>query len=196
MTQLEYQNQNKLGFEGDTFLKETFKNIVKDFNINHIIETGTYHGYTTKHLAKMVDRVDTIEVVELNYLTALKHLKRLKNVNCYIGNSSELLESVLPIQPTNLFCFLDAHWQQYNPLIDELKVIAKSGLKPIIAIHDFKVPNRDDLGYDVYKQTGIVYEWNWIAKSIEAIYGKDGYSIKYNDKSTGAKRGVIFIFPK
>ena len=44
----------------------------------------------------------------------------------------------------------------------------------------------------------IIYEWDWIKASIEAIYGADGYVVTYNsqDKSTGAMRGVIFIQSK
>lgn len=196
MTQAEYQAQNKKGFEGDGFLRDMFKHICNNYSIKHIIETGTYHGYTTKHLSKMADKVDTVEVVEQNYLTAFAHLKKLKNVKCHLGSSEQVLESILPEMDEGLFLFLDAHWQQYNPLIDELKVIASKKLKPIIAIHDFKVPNNPELGFDTYPKAGIVYEWDWIKESVESIYGKDGFTIAYNDKSEGAKRGVIFIFPK
>jgi len=196
MTQKEYQEQNQKGFEGDTHLHNKFRTICDKHKINHIIETGTYHGYTTRHFAKWVDRVDTIEVVQENFSESQKTLLGLDNVYSHFGNSSEVLPHVLPKHSEGLLCFLDAHWQHYNPLLDELKVIAKAGLKPIIAIHDFKVPNHPELGYDVYKQTGIVYEWDWIKESIEAIYGKDGYKVQYNDKAVGAKRGVIFIYPK
>ena len=196
MTQQEYQEQNKKGFEGDTHLHNKFRTICDKFKINHIIETGTYHGYTTRHLAKWVDRVDTIEVVKENFDTAKAHLSELKNVHQHLGSSEKIIGELLKIESGNLFCFLDAHWQHYNPLIDELKAIKESGRKPIIAIHDFKVPNHPEFGFDVYKQTGIVYEWDWIKESIEAIYGVDGYKVQYNDKSVGAKRGVIFIYPK
>src|SRR5690606_34701363 len=88
--------------------------------------------------------------------------------------------------------FLDAHWQQYNPLLDELKVIAEAGLKPVIVIHDFKVPFRDDLGYDSYN--GQDYDYTWIQDSLHAIYGSN-FTTRYNDQATGAKRGVIIIEP-
>lgn len=195
MTQQEYIKQNEKGFEGDTILHQTFKDLCKKHKIKHIIETGTYLGHTTKHLSKMCKKVDTIEVVKDNYDNAMTHLSKLKKVTQHLGSSEKVLENILPESDEGLFIFLDAHWNEYNPLLDELKVIANKGLKPIIAIHDFKVPNRPELGFDVYNRLGIVYEWNWIYKSIEAIYGVGGYEIEYNSEATGAKRGVIFIYP-
>jgi hypothetical protein len=195
MTQQEYQNQNKQGFENDIHLRDKFFEICRTHKVTHIIETGTYHGHTTKHLCKMAKRVDTVEVVQENFTESQKTLLGIDNVYSHFGNSSEVLPHVLPSESEGLFLFLDAHWQQYNPLLDELKVIAGAGLKPIIAIHDFKAPNRPDLGFDTYPKSGIVYEWDWIKSSVENIYGVDGYTIQYNDKASGAKRGVIFIFP-
>jgi hypothetical protein len=87
--------------------------------------------------------------------------------------------------------FLDAHWEASCPLLDELAAIAESGMKPIIAIHDFKVPNKD-FGFDSYN--GQDYTWDWIAPSIEKIYGKD-FKHYYNTVAEGAKRGCVFIEP-
>lgn len=196
MTREDYIKQNAKGFEGDTFLKEMIQNLCQENNIELIIETGTYYGATTKHLAKMAPAVHTVEVIDENFKKAKQVLKGFKNVTMHKGNSADIIKDLLPKKEDNisLFCFLDAHWESYNPLIDELKAIAQSGCRPIIAIHDFKVPDHPELGFDTYK--GIVYEWDWIKSSIESIYGPEGYEVSYNSEATGAKRGVIFIKPK
>lgn len=199
MTQQEYIAQNALGFEGDSILKDKFEKVIKDNKISWIIETGTYYGATTKHLASWADKVDTVEIVSENYQKALETLKEVTNVSAHLGNSPEVMDRLFSQfnkkgRRPNLLCFLDAHWQEYNPLLDELSVIAKWKWKPIIAIHDFKVPEHSELGFDTYKD--ITYEWDWIKGSIEKIYGAYGYAVEYNSEAVGAKRGVIFIYPK
>ena len=74
----------------------------------------------------------------------------------------------------------------------ELELIANAGLRSVIEIHDFKVPDHLELGFDTYGD--IVYEWAWIKPSIEKIYGKD-YRIEYNSHATGAKRGILYVSP-
>lgn len=194
MTRQEYLEQNKAGFENDKFAREKFKHIIESNNIKTVIETGTYLGSTTKWLSQWADTVHTIEVNPENYSKAVKNLRENNNVEVWQGNSAELLKEILPLHKDEpLFIFLDAHWESYNPLIDELKVIADNKLKPIIAIHDFKVPGKPELGYDSYQ--GQDYDWSWIRSSVENIYGED-YTIEYNSEATGAKRGIIYIHPK
>lgn len=190
MTHKEYIAQNAQGFEGDIYAKEKMQSIIKDVDV--VIETGTFRGATTKHFANWCNEVYTIEVNKDNFIMAQRTLART-NVKTFLGSSEQVIDEILPlVKDKKIFCFLDAHWQEYNPLLDELAVIAKHGIKPIIAIHDFKVPDTD-LGYDTYGS--IIYEWEWIRESIENIYGKEGFRIEYNNEATGARRGIIFIFP-
>jgi len=119
----------------------------------------------------------------------------LKNVNVVLGSSPDFLDSILcgpMLKIKRILFFLDAHWDDYCPLLDELKLIADNNLEPVIAIHDFKVPDCPLLGFDSYK--GQDYDFDWIKPSIEKIY-PDGYVVEYNNEAEGAKRGVIFIYP-
>lgn len=200
MTQEDYLKQNLAGFENDSFAKEKMKQIITDNNIQMVIETGTYLGSTTKHFAEWVKQVYTIEVLEKHYDLANKALRDTPNVTQYLGNSPEVLnklfsEDIFEEFDEPLFIFLDAHWGDYNPLLDELDTIAKWkwNLTPIIAIHDFKVPDHPELGFDSYK--GQDYEWEWIKEKIIQIYGEGGFRIEYNSEATGAMRGLIYIFP-
>lgn len=195
MTHQEYIAQNKLGFEGDVFLKARFEQLIADHKIDKVIETGSYRGCTTRELANMAHTVFSVEVVEENFRAALLECFGFKNVTIVKGSSEKVLPSLIENAPTeNTLFFLDAHWQQYNPLLDELKVIASFGLKPVIIIHDFKVPGRPELGFDSY--AGQDYDFAWIKKDVEGIYGVDGYNTEYNTEATGAKRGVIVLSPK
>lgn len=195
MTAEEYLAQNELGFEGDVYLRTYFEILVDQHDIKAIIETGTYLGSTTVKFAEIVDKVFTIEIKK-EYQDKAKVKFEGKNIESFLGNSAHVLPKVIEKVNGlgNILFFLDAHWNDYNPLLHELKIIADAGLKPVIAIHDFKVPDRPDLGYDSYK--GQDYDFNWIAASLNAIYGHGGFTYFYNETATVGKRGVIFIEPK
>lgn len=198
MTEQDYLQQNRLGFEGDTHLKNQFELLVQHHKIDAIIETGTYLGSTTVKFAEMVPAVFTIESNAAYYNQAKEYITSSgrDNITQFFGSSALTLPMVIveaSVFENKLF-FLDAHWGENNPLLQELAVIAKAGLKPVIVIHDFKVPECPELGFDSYN--GQDYTWDWIAPAVEAIYGSDGYSYFYNKEATGAKRGVIFIEPK
>ncbi len=195
MTTQDYLKQNLAGFENDSFARDKMKSLIFDNGVTVVIETGTYLGSTTKQFAQWCDKVYTIEINEENYIKARKNLKGT-NVKQFLGSSDVVLDDLLHDidKNENVFFFLDAHWNDYNPLLNELAIIAKHGLKPWISVHDFKVPDHPELGYDTYGT--IVYEWDWIKRSVENIYGKDGYTVEYNSEATGAKRGIIYLQPK
>ena len=194
----QYVEINKQGFEGDTHLKESIQKLITDYNIKTVVETGTFKGSTTVQFANMVDKVYTTEVNPEYYKEAVGKFTENGKTNIFhnLGSSVVVLPKILPEipQPQTLLFFLDAHWGPNNPLLEELQIITDYKLKPVIVIHDFKVPGHPELGFDTYG--GQDYDWDWIKDKIENIYGKESYTVTYNDKAVGMKRGVIFITPK
>lgn len=180
-----YLQNNKKGYEGDEYIHEEIKGFVKKYNIKTIIETGTYLGHTTRRLDELA-RVISFENSIENYSKAKKNYPELSILN---------LHSVVGIKTHqfmkhNYLFFLDAHWNG-TPLLKELEAIKDKGIKPVIVIHDFKVPGTD-FGFDTYD--GQDYNYEWIKPSLEKIYGQD-FEYYYNKKATGARRGVIYIYP-
>jgi predicted O-methyltransferase YrrM len=194
MTQA-YEKRNITGFEGDNIMAERIKRLIKDHSIDLVIEGGTYLGGTTKRLALMCKEVATIEI-NLEYFTrAEKFLELCHNVTMFFGSTVELLPEILEIhKDKKILFFSDAHWNEFNPMLAELEIIAHAGIKPVICIHDWKVPGHPELGFDTYKD--IVYELEWIRPSIEKIYGIDGFVKEYNSAAEGAKRGIVYLMPK
>jgi hypothetical protein len=195
---------NSLGFEGDTYLKDMFQKLIKEQNIKTVIETGGYLGATTKQFSKMLNviRVYTIEINKEYTNKYPETFKNFYNISITSGDSAiklwELINTLkiqrrITPEARDVLFYLDAHWGGETPLLKELSHIAYFGLKPIIAIHDFKVPNNENLGFDVYGD--IVYEWSYIENHIKEIYGENGFEVFYNNEneSCGAKRGVCFI---
>lgn len=195
MTDRQYIEQNKKGYEGDSFIGLEIGKLVTKFQVEEIIETGTFIGSTTKRLLEFAP-VRSVEIVYRNYQQAVNNLENEQQDRLILafGNSVTLLKEWLPkIKDKSLLFFLDAHWHDYCPLLDEMKTIAENGIKPVIVIHDFKVPERPDLGFDSYK--GQDFTFSYIKDAIELIYGHQGYAFHYNEQAEGAKRGVIYIYP-
>lgn len=182
-------------FNQDRFLAAKFLQLKDKYNLTTVVETGTYHGITTEWLSFNFEKVYTVECNESFYNISQSRISELANVKSFLMDSPLFLEKILPeVDESNTIIFLDAHWYT-NPVLNELAAIKRSGKKPILAIHDFKVPGKPDLGYDSYPSEGIVYEWSWIERHINLIYG-NSYSIFYNSEAEGAMRGCIFIIPQ
>ena len=184
-----------LPFNGDSFIANNFLKLKQRFNVENIVETGTYEGNTAIFLARNFKNVFTIECNEEIIKKANDNIKNANvNVNLIFGKSEEVLELVLSKIDNNTIFYLDAHWYGHCPLKNELNSIKKFNLKPVIAIHDFYVPGSKNLGYDVYNNQSFTYEW--IKEDLDLIY-ENNYSYFYNNDidSEGAKRGIIYIFP-
>lgn len=190
-------------FNADTYIEAEFIKLRDRFNISTVIETGTCLGYTTLWLAKNFDKVYTIELNKEYCELARAKFLQYPNITSIHGNSEDVLRH-LRIDGNAMF-FLDAHWGNQCPLLGELHAIQRMGIKPVIAIHDFYTGN-DELGYDSYK--GQPFELHWISRSLDLIYPptfqethagnvrvRDGFKFHYNTEATGARRGIVYIYP-
>jgi hypothetical protein len=179
-----------LAFDQDFYIGIEIKKLCDQFKVKTIVETGTYLGATTPTLAKMASDIHTIEINPEYF--AQVHFD-LPNIQKYLGNSPFVLKQILPEMPKPCLFYLDAHWNEYWPILDELKTIGQYAKDSIIIIHDFWVPERPELGFDSYKGQKLDYEY--IQALLPEIY-PDGFSFYYNSIATGGNRGVIYIFPK
>lgn len=180
-------------FNGDTFATKKFLGLRDKFGIKTAIELGTCVGGTTRWLSQNFEKVIGIEIMPEYLAVAFERVGLSESdVTFYEGSTVYWLPKILKDITEPVIMFVDSHWGQFNPLLRELEIIAEHKLKPVLVIHDFLVPGHKELGFDTYEN--IVYEWKWIEPSIEKIYGKD-YVMEYNSKATGAKRGIVYIYP-
>lgn len=191
-------NPNQRAFEKDTILASTMEALCKKHGIRAVVETGTEYGGTANAFAKWVSWVWTCDVelkVEEGDLSP--------RVSVAIGDSRALLPHMISAASTlqPLLFFLDAHTSNPHdvcPLVEELWAIKRAVLSqqikpPVIVIHDCKVPNHPELGFDD-SATGPI-SWDMVKDVVPEIY-PDGFKVRYNDKAEGAKRGVMIIEPK
>ena len=190
-----FENQDK-PFAGDTFMERDFLALRDKYGIKTVIETGTCYGSTALWFADHFDRVLTCESHQPTYAVAMQRVgEGYPNIDVRLEPSQDEIVHMLAdvIDDAQTLCFLDAHFEKYCPLLDELKAIAESGLKPVIVVHDMYVPGRPDLGYDTWNGKRFTFEW--LRPHLERIYGRGKYGFKYNSEATGAKRGCLYVFP-
>lgn len=189
-------------FNCDSIVQLEIEKIIKTFSIKTVVETGTYVGNSTAVFSKCGCNVHTIEVNPKFYNSSVENLKNYENVKCHLGSSIDVLPSILDSLDKNLTLFyLDAHWEDNWPLLDEIKIIGNFFKDNcIIIIDDFVVPNRK-LQYDIYKN--IKNDINFISPILNETF--TDYIYYYNDKSNHNGSlymndcygvGKIYIFPK
>lgn len=184
-------------FNTDTVVSDTVVQLVKDLKIDCIVETGTFHGKTTCYLAEEFPSllIYTIEVKFDTFLIAEKNLKSFSNVKQFCGSSEMILKDILPtLSGKRILFYLDAHWEDYWPLLDELKKISTTHQNTCcIIIDDFKVPNRP-FKYDSYK--GQPLDIYYVGAGLKEIFSSP-FSF-YNEKSTrkGGAVGKLYCMPK
>ena len=180
----------------DKFLNEEIDKLVKNHNIETIVETGIYKGWSTSIFAKKVKKVIGIDISDSLINEAKKYNAENKNVDFYLGSSPEVLNSVLKKNDNSILFFLDAHWGEYWPLLDELKVIKEKKILPVIVIHDFFVPDEKGnakFGFDKYGDTVLNFEY--VKSSMDKIYGKAGYVHYCLDEIKEVDAGCGFFIP-
>lgn len=182
-------------FNGDTLICEEFIKLRDNFGITTAIECGSAVGGTTKWLSENFEQVYATEINNDFRQYSLKRTVGIYVDNLY-GDSVELLPPILELCNNNTLLFLDDHWLEHCPLLDELAIIAASGLKPVIAVHDFLVPDHPEFGYDEYN--GQAFTFEWLKPHFDKIYGEDGYDHYYNTGivEASAKRGILYVTPK
>ncbi len=143
-----------LPLHGNIISIKSFKLLVDNLNVDCIIETGTYKGFTTNFFAKSFPNLPiyTCEINEFNYKKAKENLKCYKNVTVFNKSSPEFIDMLIEkkLIGKRPFFYLDAHWLNNWPLEEELRIIFNKLKSAIILIDDFKVPEKNDFAFDKY----------------------------------------------
>jgi len=190
-------------FMKDQHVWKEFLRLVKDFERDVIIETGTYIGQSTIDFCRLGIPVHTTEIRKDYQDKAKERTKEFDNVIYHLGDSAKIVKGLLPTLVNNKpIMFLDSHWYGDNSLENELKTIAwfynsRPKNKPVLIFHDFKVPDRPEFGHDEFQ--GRPFEWSWVAPYINRIYGAGHFDHHYNSEicpTASHNRGCLFVTPK
>lgn len=186
-------------FNGDSYVCNEFLKLRDTYNLNVAVETGSCLYSTTKWLGENFKQVYTIELSEEYSKHGIYKVSGMLNVQPYIGDSVEKLKVLTDIltKKDRVIYFLDAHWGQNCPLLDEMDVLAqvKTDFPPIIAIHDFYTGD-EKLGWDEYN--GQRFDYQWISPKVKQLEVSHNciYEYYYNTQAENGMRGLIYLIPK
>jgi predicted O-methyltransferase YrrM len=177
--------------------------LIRTLKLTTAVETGTYKGKTTKWLANRMKKVYTIENNLDFFNCAKENFKNIDNIEIILGNSGNKIEEIIkqiPLEENTLF-YLDAHWYDYWPILDELTTIGKNKqLNNLIIIDDFKVPGCCNyLNYDKYENNENSLEYinnvlNEYFKDYNYFFNK--LSFPFISTQLGKQTGQLYLFHK
>jgi predicted O-methyltransferase YrrM len=178
---------------GQTARLEATRQILFGCQIKAIIETGTFRGTTTEWFAQFGVPVNSIEAHAPTYEFAKRRLGHLGNVSVEFGDSVRVLESLMPkiAKAAPTFVYLDAHWENYLPLRDEIDLICAHLTKPVILIDDFEVPGDPGYTFDNYGPGKALTEDYLRACKFNQL--EKFYPAVPSAEETGGKRGWIVL---
>lgn len=109
------------------------------------VECGTYVGDSVVSARRVFPTVHTIEISSDLWEHARKRFAHDPNVTCHLGNSPDILATLLPtLGRIPAVFWLDAHWSKggtsfhsvHVPLLDELRVICEKAQGPCLLLID------------------------------------------------------------
>ncbi len=188
------KNTYSCPFNGAIEMATFFEYIQDVYQINTVVETGTFKANTTQFFGELFDTVHTIEVTKDFYDESQEKLARFDNVFCHFGSSPEVLSKILPsLKDERVVFYLDAHWYEDWPLWNELREISKTHKDNcIIVIDDFKVPGRADIPYDSSSSAECSYEY--VKNQLKKVF--TGYTIHYLLPKNPISRAKFVAIPK
>ena len=86
------------------------KNLKIKYDIENLIETGTYIGQTTKFASKIFTKVVSIEIFEPLFKFNKKLFNKSKNVDILFGDSKDLLSKAIKMLDGSILFWLDGHY--------------------------------------------------------------------------------------
>jgi predicted O-methyltransferase YrrM len=195
-------------FHCDAIYCKLMIDLLDAFHFTSFVETGTFRGYSTELMARHKPQlpVFTVEVEPCTYKLAKRVLSQYPNITQFLGNSGEQIREMIREQRLGGFplFFLDAHWQRYWPLRDELRHMVEAKLSTVIVIDDFEVPGRPEFGFDIDGGADIVEglkcNLDYIRPSLSSSNAYHAFYPKYSQPDAniwwrqGSLRGHLVLF--
>ena len=144
----------RLGMFTDPYAIEKFKELVEEYDVKTVVETGTEKAFGTLNIARFVSKVYSVEIKKEFFEEAKArlinegfaqaearehisfHINGNKEITLFWGNSPEVIGEIIEYLEEPIIFYLDAHWTEYWPVKDEIRAI-KPRPNSLIIIHDF-----------------------------------------------------------
>ncbi len=122
----------------------TLGSYIQGSQYRRFIETGTYLGHTTFLISSLDVEVDTIELSEMLHGRNVKDLAFVQNIRCHLGDSTDVLPSLLEGLNVPAVFWLDGHYSAGNtamgpkvtPIMEELQLLRAHNIRDHIVFVD------------------------------------------------------------
>lgn len=116
-------------------------------SLKEFIETGTFRGDTAAWAVGHFDQVTTIELSPVYHSAAQTRFHSIGSMRILLGQSSEVLRSIVPGLSHRTLFWLDAHWSGADtagieaecPLLAEINLINSSLLEHVVMVDDARL---------------------------------------------------------
>lgn len=123
----------------------------KKYNIDTLVETGTYFGDMVCAMKDEFKSIYSIELSDFFYKNAVRQFRHYKNINIMHGDSGDVLSKLIQVLNGPALFWLDGHFSggntalgvDYTPVIKELENIFKSKFDNVIIIDDARCFDSD-----------------------------------------------------
>jgi hypothetical protein len=193
-----YTRGQEIGFNGQQARKRIFRDLMDALQFDAIIETGTWTGNTTGYMAETTGLpVWSCELNHRFHFISKTRLADFPEVHLALGDSRSFLAGLLQgeLARQRLFYYLDAHWYDDLPLVEELGLIGSKCDNFVVMIDDFQVPEDSGYKYDDYGP-GKALALGLIKDVIECHHLATFFPATPSTEDTGARRGCIVISPE
>ena len=177
----------------DRFLVKRIAEVVTERVIDLVVETGVNEGKSTTVLCGLARRVVGIDNSSpcIESARARVMASWATNWRLVLGNSPDVIRSLslAARDPDKILWFLDAHWDDYWPIRDEISALLRG--KGVILVHDLKVPGTS-WGFDRYEDHDLDYEYLQ-----DVLTGwSPTHRVEYASAVSGSGVGWGFFFPR
>ncbi|WP_414585495.1 hypothetical protein [Scytonema sp. PCC 10023] len=130
--------------------REIIKCYARKYNLDVLVETGTYKGEMIFALKNIFKEIHSIELSEFLYKRSVKRFANQSHIHLYCGDSKTVLPAILEKIKSPCLFWLDAHYSggitacsdKESPIVDELHNIFVHPInKHIILIDDARCFN-------------------------------------------------------
>ena len=178
---------------GQTGRQALFRDLIELLKFEIVLETGTFRATTAEWIATQFKvELYTCEINERLFFQAQKKLSDFKNAFIELGDSVAFIKEFISTHPrdSKVLLYLDAHWLDRLPLLEEIELISQHLPRAVVMIDDFEVPG--DFGYfsDDYgpgKRIGL----NLLQKHYKDC--SFFFPTISSEEETGSRRGVAVI---
>jgi hypothetical protein len=176
-------------FNGQRARLDAVRSIIRSFDPDAFVETGTFIGSTTRFFCGNGVPVYTAEAKLSFWLIARLRLGWGSGANVFHGDSKAMLSNLAAERPFQRpLAYLDAHWWSEMPVESELNLIFDAFPEAVVVIDDFQV--EDDPGYAYDQYDGLALSLRHIPIPSRAVVA---YPAVGSEDETGARRGTLYV---